>query len=438
MRGKAIFLWLIFSILYSGCLSRNLIQPATFTTTPTSPEITIQPPIPTSTPSPIHTRLPSLTATSTSTPTPSSIPSPTPMLDNPFSAFCENPQTLGDLKDARIAFIADWDGKMKIYSIHPDGSGLVKISGRQAVDGWPVAWSPDGKRIAFAIPDTYADQFIVEPRPPGQGQLFIMNVDGTGGFIPAPELPIIPEAEIAWSPDSQRLAFGGILSGKTETFLYAMQADGSDQMQLTDSNVGFAFGWASWSSDGKRVAYAQVYDRYGHTYLGIGASDYKHYQLINFPFEYDTLENPGWSPVDPNLLLFQANKLGCGNQLFMKNMQTGDQVEVTACGDYNERYKWSPDGNIFSYLTSINDVATLSLYHLFNNTSEILLPDLSRYIEYMTWSPDSHWIAFTMWEKDKITSEEGFVDLYIVNVCDSSSHLVAKKIPMKFDIFWVP
>ena len=61
------------------------------------------------------------------------------------------------------------------------GSSLVKLSGRQTVDGWPVAWSPDGKRIAFAIPDTYADQFIVEPRPPGQGQFYIMNVDGTGG-----------------------------------------------------------------------------------------------------------------------------------------------------------------------------------------------------------------------------------------------------------------
>ena len=49
-----------------------------------------------------------------------------------------------------------------------------------------------------------------------------------------------------------------------------------------------------------------------------------------------------------------------------------------------------------------------------------------------------HWIALAMWEKDEITSKEGYVDLYIVNVCNSSLHLVANKIPVKYDIFWMP
>jgi TolB protein len=52
-----------------------------------------------------------------------------------------------------------------IYSMNADGSGLRRLA--RSTDG--LAWSPDGKQVAF-----------VSDRDGGREEIFVMNADGSG------------------------------------------------------------------------------------------------------------------------------------------------------------------------------------------------------------------------------------------------------------------
>jgi TolB protein len=70
-----------------------------------------------------------------------------------------------------LAFPANFGGNIDIYRIHPDGSGLEKVTDTP----WPLlesepTWSPDGNRIAFTTNNQNEDTF----------DLYVINFDGTG------------------------------------------------------------------------------------------------------------------------------------------------------------------------------------------------------------------------------------------------------------------
>ena len=70
--------------------------------------------------------------------------------------------------NGRIAFSSDRDGgNIDIYTMNPDGSGVVQLTD-DAFDDWNSSWSPDGNKIAF-----------VSTRAGGTHQVYVMNADGT-------------------------------------------------------------------------------------------------------------------------------------------------------------------------------------------------------------------------------------------------------------------
>jgi Tol biopolymer transport system component len=76
----------------------------------------------------------------------------------------------------QIGFVTDRDGMDQIYVVDTDGTGLHRISNRTGNDFDP-AWSPDGRRIAFAHePGGNTNWDAVGP----DSQIWVMNADGTG------------------------------------------------------------------------------------------------------------------------------------------------------------------------------------------------------------------------------------------------------------------
>src|SRR6266478_5950647 len=69
--------------------------------------------------------------------------------------------------DGRIAFTGSGSGNNDIYTMNPDGSGLVNVTNSPADDGRPD-YSPDGTKIAFRSNRT------------GNQEIFTMNADGSG------------------------------------------------------------------------------------------------------------------------------------------------------------------------------------------------------------------------------------------------------------------
>jgi TolB protein len=148
-----------------------------------------------------------------------------------------------------IVFTSERSGSADLYRIHPDGSGLERLTDSQAYDD-QAAFSPDGKRVAF-----------VSTRVDGTADLFTMDVathkarpltSGPGGdFRPS------------WSPDGRSIAFSSDRSssfpfahGRWERLhvadVYVVRPDGSGLRRLTSSGGEFC-GSPKWTADSRRV-----------------------------------------------------------------------------------------------------------------------------------------------------------------------------------------
>ena len=85
----------------------------------------------------------------------------------------------------RIAFVRNGD----IYSIKPNGTGLVLLAGGGRDSG--PRWSPNGKRLAFL----------------DRGNLWIMNANGSHKIQITRAAPGATDGRPTWSPDGRYLAF---------------------------------------------------------------------------------------------------------------------------------------------------------------------------------------------------------------------------------------
>jgi Tol biopolymer transport system component len=142
-----------------------------------------------------------------------------------------------------IAYLVDPFGDPTIWVMKADGSG----SRRLARASWP-SWSPDGKRIAYTI---YSST--------GEGRLYLMDADGSHQRpLPGISLigRISGNAdgeEPAFSPDGKRIAFAAT-AGKDNEEIYTVNVDGSERTRLTDI-PGDDHWPPTWSSDGTRIAF---------------------------------------------------------------------------------------------------------------------------------------------------------------------------------------
>ena len=121
------------------------------------------------------------------------------------------------------------------YAIRSDGTGLMRLTNDPSAEWGSVAWSPDGTQIVFASNRT------------GDDELFVADADGTGAvqITDSPGVDGLP----SWSPDGGRMAFMSMRSGSRS--IYTASLDGSDVVMLTDGVI------AAWSPDGAKIAYSK-------------------------------------------------------------------------------------------------------------------------------------------------------------------------------------
>ncbi len=146
----------------------------------------------------------------------------------------------GDL----IAFDSTRDGSRHLYLVHPDGSGLQRITSGASGDMQPT-WSPDGKQIAFV----------------NDGNLLVVNRDGTDLHT------VIADGEHAvhdptWSPDGRTIAYRHSLYVDQ---IWTVRLDGTHDGILTTLASGEAQSSPAWLADG-RVAYVSLRDKVSALY----------------------------------------------------------------------------------------------------------------------------------------------------------------------------
>ncbi|HEY7004605.1 MAG TPA: hypothetical protein VH281_10005 [Gaiellaceae bacterium] len=122
----------------------------------------------------------------------------------------------------------------------------VAVTGRDRTmlgRGSSARWSPDGKEIVFSAPTRKSD-----------GDLFVMNADGTGRrrLTATPEL----EQPAGWSPDGSTILFTQFNGSGADVMV--MDANGKNVRTLTDL-PGFDYAGA-WSPDGSAILFTSGSD----------------------------------------------------------------------------------------------------------------------------------------------------------------------------------
>ena len=244
-----------------------------------------------------------------------------------------------------------WQHNYEIATINIDGTAPQRLTEFVGFDGYP-AWSPDGRRIAFArVPGP-------SPRNALHAQPYTMAEAGSESDV----RPLVnqwrglrltvgawarPPAPV-WSPDGRRLAFTGEArypaGGRFGEAVYTVGADGKNLQR-----IAAAVSAPTWSPDGQRLAFATIED--DEVVVVTTAADRSARQRIltisaeDWPSDLRNVwvSTVAWSPDGSKILVVPGRDQG----IYVVDA-TGDRaarVELSPLElDSYEAAAWSPDG----------------------------------------------------------------------------------------------
>ncbi|MDP9341728.1 MAG: DPP IV N-terminal domain-containing protein [Actinomycetota bacterium] len=235
--------------------------------------------------------------------------------------------------NGRIVFVGGQTGNADIYSINPDGTGLVNLTHDPGDDSQPAV-SADGTKIAW-----------ISDRDAGNRDVYVMNADGTG----VQRLTTDPYSESwpSFSPDGTRIVFGSNIDIKhdTDPQLYVMNADGSNVVRLTDD--GSFDDQARFSPDGSKIAFTSF--RGGDAEIYVMNADGSNQTNITHNEAFD--EYPAWSP-DGTLIAFRTNR-DEDPEIYTMKPNGSEQTDFTNDHSFRDEFPaWSPDGTELAFTSN--------------------------------------------------------------------------------------
>jgi Tol biopolymer transport system component len=182
------------------------------------------------------------------------------------------------------------------------------------------------------------------------GQIYIMNADGSDVRLFTDNAPGVTYRYPALSHDASRIAF--TRDSSDDHALYLANIDGSNLRRLTSSPNAVAE--PAWSPDGSKIAYLRGYDT---TYGGV------------------------------------ANLTGCGSEIYVIDVFSGKGINLTQ-GAGGADPSWSPDGTRITF-SSARD-GDFEIYTMTSLGGEIKQLTNTAWSEAEpSWSPDGTRIAYT-------------------------------------------
>ena len=277
-------------------------------------------------------------------------------------------------KNGKIVFSSDRDNiyapdskGRSIYTMNPDGTGLVRLTngpelpGNDAGNDHDPAWSPDGKQIVFARTDHSGC---------GCGSfLYVMNADGSG-------LTQIPNTgfnatDPSWSPDGKRIAFANIPGGAEQCHseacdnfaydVFTIGVDGSGLTQLTSG--GRSDLDPAWSPDGTEIAFVSsraLPDSLPSEFFLLWKMNADGSGQTNLTRNASDERAPDWSP-DGRRIVFHSDRQPHegGSKIWAIDRNGANLTQLTGDGrptGFIDRWPaWSPDGTRIAFTSTRSD-----------------------------------------------------------------------------------
>lgn len=301
--------------------------------------------------------------------------------------------------DARQLVVADAHGRgHAVLTDFLDGeTGGV-------VDDAPPVWSPDRRRLAFsAVEDggKFRRLFVVDPR---RGD----PVDVTGAIQGLPE-PDVVMSSVRWSPDSRRLLFRAQASGFGASRLVAVDADGTDGVELSAAvpfQITGVLGDGEWAPDGSRIAFiARRPGGGGSVCVTMTADGQGFVDASGTPVPVAGADISGflWSPDSARLAIRGSLEVAGRVDLYVVFADgSSPRVRVSPVpvvgGGSVPVFEWSPTGARIAYTADVEVATQLDLFtvapdgtgHVRVNGTTVAGGDVERCL----WSPDGSRVAF--------------------------------------------
>ena len=226
---------------------------------------------------------------------------------------------------AQIAFVSQRDGNPEIYVMDVDGKNQRRLTNHPDNDLSP-SWSPDGKRIVF-FSNRDGHVHVIHGLP--AYEIYVMDADG-GNPQNLTNNPF-DDRNPSWAPDGKRIVFQSNRDkdNPQNYEIYVMDADGGNQQNLTENPNEDQY--PSWSPDGKRIVFSSA--REGHFIGEFGITDEIYVMDVDGGNQQRLTENrvydewPSWSPDGKRIAFYSCRD---GNaEIYVMDADGGNPQNLT-------------------------------------------------------------------------------------------------------------
>lgn len=236
----------------------------------------------------------------------------------------------GNIAVPLIAFASDRNGWIEMFLMAPNGAFPTQITFTPEPDyNARPSWAPDGRRITYTA--CYAADQSCE--------IYIMNADGSNQTNLTDDATA--DHQSVWSPQGGKIAFTTWRDGNWE--VYVMNVDGSAPANL--SNHPSDDQYPSWSPNGKKIAFDSNRDGDGEIYImrPDGA------QIVKITDNESNEHNPVWSP-DGKRIAFVSDRDG-NFEIYVMKSDGSQQTRLTNTPATEYHSTWSPNGKKIAFQT---------------------------------------------------------------------------------------
>ena len=249
-------------------------------------------------------------------------------------------RTLGTATHREIAY----PGNGNVYLINANGTErqlLVAGSSRFRVDHWGgIAWTHDSASLAFTVGNHRAGAHFGET-------LRLYVADGEGGNAHPMRGTPLGSFDPTWSPDGKRIAFA--IRHGAETGIAVVNADGSGFRRLAGSSDRGDFYWVpDWSPDGKWILF-EITTSPVNRLMAVRPDGSGLRQVATIDTGNHCICGD-WSP-DGTRIAFQAPGAADPDypEIWVMNADATHRVQLTRNVTRDENPDWSPDGKWIAF-----------------------------------------------------------------------------------------